>query len=69
MTPSAAASRIVLTVVILVLAALAIPTAAAAVPATQMERQRELFRDVFESVERGNWATVDALSALDRQIA
>jgi len=32
------------------------------------ERQRELFRQVYSDVERGNWDAVDALSAAERKL-
>jgi soluble lytic murein transglycosylase len=68
MTLTVTASRIVVGLIMLTLVTLAVPATTGAVPATQIERQRELFRDVFESVERGNWAAVDSLSALNRQL-
>jgi soluble lytic murein transglycosylase len=39
-------------------------------PATsaEIDTQRELFRQVYESVERGNWATVEALSNKERRL-
>jgi len=42
------------------------PTAWGGLPATQLEQQRALFQSVFESVERGEWTAVDALSSDDR---
>jgi len=62
-----AASRFCVTVGLIVLATVTAPAALGDVPATQIERQRALFRDVYATVERGNWAAVDDLSALDRQ--
>ena len=35
--------------------------------AAEIEQQRELFLSVYESVERGNWAVVEALSSSERQ--
>ncbi|MCH9005865.1 MAG: transglycosylase SLT domain-containing protein [Proteobacteria bacterium] len=35
---------------------------------TQIEQQRELFRTVHASVERGSWSEIDDLSAPDRQL-
>jgi len=35
---------------------------------TPIDSQRELFRQVYESVELGNWAAVDALPAADREL-
>ena len=35
--------------------------------ATQVEKQRELFRSVYASVERGEWGVVEELAASDRQ--
>lgn len=34
----------------------------------EIDTQRELFRDVYESVERGNWDPVDALSDEDQRL-
>lgn len=34
----------------------------------QIDTQRELFRQVYESVERGNWSAVDALSNKQRRL-
>ena len=69
MTLSSAASRIgVSAAVFILLASLAPATAQQNRPDSQIEQQRELFRGVFESVERGDWTMVDALSALDRQL-
>lgn len=53
---------------IIVLAALCASPAVPAAPKSQLDDQRALFRDVFPSVERGDWSRVDALSALDRQL-
>jgi len=36
--------------------------------ATGIEQQRELFLQVYESVERGDWSAVDALSAEQQQL-
>lgn len=52
---------------LLVLATLAAPAIGAG-PSSQIERQRELFQDVFETVERGNWSVIEDLPALDRQL-
>jgi len=62
-----AASRFCVTAGLIVLATATAPAALGDTPATQIERQRALFRDVYAPVERGNWAVVDDLSALDRQ--
>jgi len=35
--------------------------------AAAIEQQRELFKQVYETVERGDWSPVDSLSALERQ--
>jgi len=40
---------------------------AATAAATEIEQQRELFRTVYASVERGNWSAVNDLSAASRQ--
>ncbi len=48
-----------------------VPAGFAATPGGQanvLESQRELFRSVFETVERGDWAPVDELPALDRTL-
>ena len=60
-----AASRLCVTTGLLVLAT--VTAALADAPTTLIERQRELFRDVYETVERGDWAAVDKLSDLDRE--
>ena len=68
MNLSTATSRFCLTAGLFVLATV---TAAAAVDTrspSQIERQRELFRDVYASVERGDWTAVEDLSALDQQL-
>jgi len=36
------------------------------VAAAQIDQQRELFKSVYETVERGDWSPVDGLSASDR---
>jgi len=36
--------------------------------AAEIDRQRELFQSVYETVERGDWSPVDGLSASDRQL-
>jgi soluble lytic murein transglycosylase len=68
MTAPTTVSRFCLTVGLIVLATVTAPAAVTVAPGTQIERQRELFLDVFETVERGHWAAVDALTALDRQL-
>ena len=35
---------------------------------TEIEKQRQLFNAVFETVERGDWSVVDDLPAADRQL-
>ena len=41
-----------------------------ALPATaaDIDKQRALFKDVYETVERGDWSPVDGLSASDQQL-
>ena len=39
-----------------------------AVPAGTIEQQRELFRQVYETVERGDWSPVEHLDPADRQL-
>jgi soluble lytic murein transglycosylase len=68
MTLRIAASSICINVGIFLLAASTTPLAHAEQSATQVEQQRELFRKVFASVERGDWTGVDDLSQLDRQL-
>jgi soluble lytic murein transglycosylase len=36
--------------------------------AAEIDRQRELFRNVYKTVERGDWSPVDGLSASDRAL-
>ncbi len=36
--------------------------------ATSLDRQRQLFVEVYPAVERGDWSAVDALSARDRRL-
>ena len=36
--------------------------------ASSIEQQRQLFRDVFEEIELGNWSAIDSLDANDRQL-
>ncbi|MGB5690334.1 MAG: transglycosylase SLT domain-containing protein [Woeseiaceae bacterium] len=38
------------------------------VAAADIDRQRELFKSVYETVERGDWSPVDGLSAPDQQL-
>ncbi len=68
MTVRIAASRICINVGIFLLAVTTSPLTHAEQSVTQVEQQRELFRKVFASVERGNWTAVDDLSQLDRQL-
>jgi len=39
-----------------------------AVAAAQIDQQRELFKSVYETVERGDWSPVDGLSASDQAL-
>ena len=39
----------------------------AALQASEIERQRELFREVYAEVERGNWGVIENLDADDQQ--
>jgi soluble lytic murein transglycosylase len=48
--------------------ALALPVRYPAAASSEIDRQRDLFRQVYADVERGNWAAVDALSADDRAL-
>ncbi len=68
MTRPSAVSRICISAAVFILAATSAPAATQQARSdSQIEQQRELFRSVFVSVERGDWTKVDALSALDRQ--
>lgn len=62
------AKRVCAAVGIMVLAGLSGPVAHSAVPTSELELQRQLFRSVFPSVERGDWSAVDALVADDQRI-
>jgi len=62
-----AASRFCAIVGLTVLSTIVAQAALGDKPTTLIEQQRELFRDVYSAVERGNWAVVDDLSAPDRQ--
>ena len=68
MTLRIAASRICINAGIFLLAASTAPLAHAEQATTQIEQQRELFRKVFASVERGDWTAVDKLSQMNRQL-
>ena len=48
--------------------ALAIPVQYPAAASSDIDRQRDLFRQVYADVERGTWEAVDALSARDREL-
>lgn len=61
-----AASRFCVTVGLFVLAAVTAPVAFAD-STTLIERQRELFRDVYDTVERGDWSAIDDLSDVERE--
>lgn len=61
MTNPLAACRLLLTVGLLTLPA-------AAMSASTIEQQRQLFRDVFATVERGDWSVVQDLDAAERQM-
>ena len=50
--------------VVLAIALFALPGIAAA----DIAKQRELFKDVYETVERGDWSPVDGLSASERKL-
>ncbi len=68
MTPSITANRICVAVGIIFLTIVTDAAALGDSRVSQTEQQREMYRQVFESVERGNWGVVDDLSALDRQL-
>jgi len=67
MNLSTNARRFCLTAGLFVLATVTMPAAVGS-GLTQIERQRELFRDVYDTVERGDWAAVDDLAAADQQL-
>jgi hypothetical protein len=67
MNLSTNARRFCLTAGLFVLATVTMPAAAGSGPA-QIERQRELFRDVYNTVERGDWTAVEGLAAPDQQL-
>ena len=50
--------------VVLAIALVTLPGIAAA----DIAKQRELFKDVYETVERGDWSPVDGLSASERKL-
>ncbi len=61
-------SNPVVTTRIVVAVLVAVCAFAAPLQAAETDRQRELFRDVYETVERGDWSPVDGLSAADREL-
>lgn len=63
---STVARQLCLTAGLLVLAT--VTAAVESSPLSQIERQRELFREVYESVERGDWSEIDDLTSLDKQL-
>lgn len=67
MNLSITARRFCLTAGLFVLATVTTPAAVGSGPA-QIERQRELFRDVYNTVERGDWTAVEGLAAPDQQL-
>lgn len=67
MNLSTNARRFCLTAGLFVLATVTMPAAVGS-GLTQIERQRELFRDVYDTVERGDWTAVDDLAAADQQL-
>ncbi len=66
MNQSIAANCRVLSVGLVILAAIAAPAAFG--QPEPIERQRELFRSVIETVERGDWSVVEALPRSDIQL-
>ena len=68
MNPPKAARRFCATTGLIVLATVNTPAAFGDVSASKSERQRELFQDVYATVERGNWTVIDDLSTLDRKV-
>lgn len=68
MTRLIAANRASRTVGMLFLSVVSAPAVIGQTHTTQIEQQRELFRTVHASVERGSWSEIDDLSAPDRQL-
>lgn len=68
MTRLIAANRATRTVGMLFLSVVSAPAVIGQTHTTQIEQQRELFRTVHASVERGSWSEIDDLSAPDRQL-
>lgn len=68
MTRLIAANRASRTVAMLFLSVVSAPAVIGQTHTTQIEQQRELFRTVHASVERGSWSEIDDLSAPDRQL-
>lgn len=68
MTRLIAANRASRTVGMLFLSVVSTPAVIGQTHTTQIEQQRELFRTVHASVERGSWSEIDDLSAPDRQL-
>ncbi len=66
MNQSIAANCRVLSVGLVILAAIAAPAAFG--QPEPIERQRELFRSVIETVERGDWSVIEALPQGDIQL-
>lgn len=68
MTRLIAANRASRTVGMLFLSVVSAPAVIGQTHTTQIEQQRELFRTVHASVERGSWSEIDDLSAPDQQL-
>ena len=68
MTRLIAANRASRTVGMLFLSVVSAPAVIGQIHTSQIEQQRELFRAVHVSVERGSWSEIDDLSAPDRQL-
>ena len=57
-----------LTPVAAIVAVLTLLLQGTAVASPGVDKQRELFRQVYADVERGNWESVEALSTADRSL-
>jgi soluble lytic murein transglycosylase len=68
MTPYFQASRFIIVVAIGLFATMTATAAKDDRDTARIEHQRELFRDVFSSVERGDWAAVENLPDRDKQL-
>ncbi len=68
MTFLTTAKRVCAAVGVMILAGYWGSAAQSAVPGSDLEMQRQLFRSVFPSVERGDWSVVDELAADEQRL-